>query len=249
MGVFFAILIAAELLRGVRFDRRVVAVVVAVAVAAAAANLSLLHRSWVGLTQFGELQPGGLAALEIARDEIDPRFLLTSENSGVDYLGELDAGSYLSAADEFGSPAYTEAELAGASEIARVAADQVFGAGLEIALGPPMARGGPPAPAPKPVGATVAEPAAPGCVRVALADQVPAVLSLPPGGVELRATADAAATLALHRYAETSFPVEVGALDRGETAGLAIPVDDSHRPWELSLSGRGEITACGTASG
>ena len=171
MGVFFVVLIGAELLRGVRLDPKVAAAVLAVSITAAVSNVALLHDNWNGLRPFGQLQPADLAALEIARDRIDPEFELTQENSGVDYLGELDAGSYLSAADEFGSPAFTEPELAGAPEYARVAADQVFAAGLDLRL----------APAPG--------DSATGCERVRLQEGVPAVVTLAPGGAEHQSAA------------------------------------------------------------
>ena len=89
-----------------------------------------------GLAGIAEKQRGGLAALELARAEVDPAFLLTEENSGVDYLGILDAGSYFSAIDAYGSPAYTADELAGASDRARMSADKVSAAALGIGLEP-----------------------------------------------------------------------------------------------------------------
>ena len=48
----------------------------------------------------------------------------------------LDAGSYFSAIDAHGSPAYTPDELAGASDRARMSADKVFAAALGIGLEP-----------------------------------------------------------------------------------------------------------------
>ena len=112
MGAIFVVLIAAELLRGAcdpapGGDRGAVAV----AALAALSNVPELHTAYKGLTGFGRLQPADLAALELTRDVVDPGFALTEQNSGVDYLGFVDAGSYLSAVDAFGSPAYTPEEL------------------------------------------------------------------------------------------------------------------------------------------
>ena len=67
--------------------RWILAVVLSVSVLAALANFSLLNQTAGGLAGIAEKQRGGLAALELARAEVDPAFLLTEENSGVDYLG------------------------------------------------------------------------------------------------------------------------------------------------------------------
>ena len=112
VGIVLIALVAAELLRGVRIGRLAVAAIVVVAAAAALANASRLRDAAHGLEGIAQQQRGGLAALELARDEVDPELELTEENSDVDYLGLLDAGAYLSAADEDGSPAYSPQELA-----------------------------------------------------------------------------------------------------------------------------------------
>ena len=226
MGAFFLVLIAAELLRGVRLDPRVGAGVLAVSVAAAISNLALLHDQWTSYRPFGQLQPAGLAALEIARDRIDPGFELTLENSGVDYLGELDAGPYWSAVDAFGSPAFTEAELSRAPEYARVAADQVFGAGFGLRLAQSSG------------GATTE------CERVNLVEDLPAVVTLARGGADIDAAPGASAKVDARRYAAKSFPLAVGTLGPGEEATLEIPTDDSDEPWELALTGAGRIDVC-----
>ena len=59
---------------------------------------------------------------------------LDRANSGFDYFTLLDAGSYLSASEKFGSPAYDQAELAAAPESGRAAADKVLGAALGLRL-------------------------------------------------------------------------------------------------------------------
>ena len=60
------------------------------------------------------------------------------------YVG-VEAGPYLAAADEFGSPAFTDEEIAAAPEPARFAADWCSH-GVEDHLHPELARGPPPAP-------------------------------------------------------------------------------------------------------
>ena len=89
-----------------------------------------------GLAGFAQQERGGLAALELARGQVSPDLELTEQNSGVDYLGLLDAGSYFSAIDAYGSPAYTPAELASAPEPARVSADMVSAAARHLRRAP-----------------------------------------------------------------------------------------------------------------
>ena len=145
-------------------------------------------------------------------------FVLTENNSGVDYLGVVDAGPYFSAIDDFGSPAYTPAELATSSEQSRVAADMVFAAALGVALEPSTG------PSPRP------------CMSVHVGPG-PEIVALPPGGVVLRAL-DGSPRVALRRYATDEFPIALGALAEGQATRLAIPTDRSRQPWQLSLVGR-----------
>ena len=89
----------------------------------------------------GVRERGGLAGLEISRDRVAPDLVLDPENS--DTGDAIDAGSYLSAVDAFGSPAYSSEQLVDAPEQARGAADRV----LVNALGISLAAAGGPAPA------------------------------------------------------------------------------------------------------
>jgi hypothetical protein len=226
MGAIFLILIAAELLRGVVIRRWVVPVVLLVSLLATLANFSLLRDTAHGLAEIALKEKGGLAALELTRGVVAPDFKLTEENSGVDYLGELDAGPYFSAIDAYGSPAYTPAELAGSDELARVAADTVFAAALGIELAP-------------------AEGDAAGvgpCTDVTVG-RGSQVIPLPPGGVELEPRSGSP-SVALRRYASEEFPVELGELRPGHPSRLAIPADLSAQPWQLALSGGGRVSVC-----
>ena len=141
VGAILLLLVAAELLRGMRIPRVGVIAALGVSALATLSNVSLLEDYSNALAGLAGQQRAGLAAVELARDPVDPGFLLTQENSDVDYLGELDAGSYISAVDSYGSPAYSPAELAAAAELSRAAADKVFAAalGLELAPGAPTA--------------------------------------------------------------------------------------------------------------
>jgi hypothetical protein len=223
VGAVLLILVAAELAKGVLVGRWAMVAALALAVAAALANFTILRNAAHGLEGIATQERGGLAALELARARVDPGLELTQENSGVDYLRFMDAGSYLSAVDAYGSPAYSPAELAAAPEIARVAADKVSGAALGIGLAPATG--------------------APGsrCLAADLSKR-PAVTTVPPAGLILRAD-NAGVHVGLHRYATTSFPL-ASTLDMGRPELLRIPPDRSSRPWTLQLAGRGRVRVC-----
>jgi hypothetical protein len=225
VGAIFTLLIAAELLRRTRIPRPAVIAALAISAVAALSNFSLLEEYGSGLAGLAAQQRGGLAALELARDRADPGFQLTMENSDVDYLGELDAGSYFSAVDGYGSPAYDPAQLVAASEPARIAADKVSAAALGITLEP--ASGGPPAGdclLARPAGAAIEG-------------------DLPPGGALLAVPPRVYANVDLRRYATASFPVKLGRL-RGATAALRIPPDRSSEPWQIGITATGPVRIC-----
>ena len=106
-------------------------IVLAASALAALANFSLLRQSANGLAGIAEQERGGLAALELARAEVAPDFVLTHNNSGVDYLGipltlaPTSRRSTTSARRPTRPPS-----LLAAPEVGLVAADMVFAAAL-----------------------------------------------------------------------------------------------------------------------
>jgi hypothetical protein len=243
VGGVFVLMIAANLAAGWRPGWRGVLATLAVGAAAAAANLATLHQSYRYLAGISEVVRGGLAGLEMA-DDVDPEFVLTPENSDFNYFTLVKAGPYLSAADKFGSPAYSETELASAPEGAREAADKVLAAALPVSLRP----GGVQPPSggarPRVVGPPNTQSSVQGsCVTVTgLADAAP-IIALPPGGAILRTGGGAPHPLSLRRFAAEGFPVSVGALHG--SASLVVPTDRSGRSWQLQIGGAGPVTACG----
>jgi hypothetical protein len=224
VGGVFVLMIAANLAAGWRPGWRGVLGALAVGVAAAAANLVTLHRSYQSLAGTSEVVRGGLAGLEIAADEVDSGFVLTPQNSDWNYFKLVSAGPYVSASEKFGSPAYTESELAMAPAGARVAADKVLAAALPITLKP------------------TAPPPGSGCTTVRGTGPAAPVLTLPPDGASLSAAHGAQASLGLRRYASSSFPVDLGPLTG--SARLEIPTDRSSRPWQLRIESVGPVTVC-----
>jgi hypothetical protein len=245
-GVAFVLLVAAELLRGVKLDRRLLAPALVVVAAAVGSNLLFLHEAYKSYLGSSEIVRGNLTAMEIARNTVDPAFFLEEEfaDTGFDHV---DAASYLSAVDAFGSPAYTIAELERSPEPVRFAADKVLLNALRIALEPaspsaaPAAAAKPASPGP----AGVAKVPARGCVAVPGGAESP-LLSLPPGGVAIAAGSRPVTDIQMRRFATGSqFPVDFQTgIGAGEALALPIPRDLSTVPWKMRLEG-GAATVCG----
>jgi hypothetical protein len=230
-GGAFVLLVAAELLRGVPLSRRLLPPAVAVVAAAVASNVLFMHEAYSSYLSSTEIVRGNLTALEIARNTVDPAFFLEEEfaDTGFDHI---DAGSYFSAVDAYGSPAYTIEELEASPEPARFAADKVLLNALRVQLEPV-----PPAALPA-KGCATAREAAP--------------LSLPPGGVVIAAGAQPVADIKMSRFAtpgEGGLPVDFQTgVAAGQATKLAIPRDLSTVPWKLQLEG-GAATVCALEAG
>jgi hypothetical protein len=241
------LLVAAGMLSGLKLDRRLLPpALIAVAVSLAGNGL-LIHQSYDFYLSTSQLIKGNLTAVEIARNTVEPGFYLEEEfaDTGFDHV---DAGSYLSAVDAFGSPAYTIDELQASPEPARFAADKVLLNALRVAL-EPAPRSAAPAASAKPAipdAAGVVEVPAGGCLAVPGGADAP-LLSLPPGGVVIGAGAQPVTDVKMKRFATDpgDFPVDFQAsVGPNGAAALPIPVDLSTVPWKMQLEG-GPATVCG----
>lgn len=219
VGGAFVLMIAAGLLSGLRLQRRLLIPALVVLAAAVLPNITFFHDAYESYRRTSQIESADLAALEITRPRVDPRFQIEEEDADTGYV-PVEADAYFAARDEDGSPAYDEAELAAAPEEARIPGDKVMAAalGLELTLGR--------------IGKN--------CHTVPI-DQGSEVLPLARGGAELRATAPM--QLALGRFSE-SFPVALGELSPGGWGELRVPTDLSPRPWQLQVSGKGHLTLC-----
>jgi hypothetical protein len=246
IGVIFVLLVAAELLRGVRLGPWTLATVFIVAAAAIAPNISYLHSAYQSYHQISQLEKADLGALDIARDTVPPTFVLSEDLAGTGYV-HIEAGPYFAAANEFGTPAYTPGELAEASPPARLAADRVlFGAlGMKLAV-VPAARFPKTMPTPLATGPEgAAQLPAGGCVTVPGGPESP-LLILPPGGVIMRAGKGGIENVELARFATEEFPIELAqGLEAGQVGEIAIPGDGSTVPWRMQLESRAQTTVCG----
>jgi hypothetical protein len=228
VGAVMILLIAAELARGARLPTRGVAIALGIAAASALSNASFLHNQYTAQRGASVVVRGNLAGLEIAADRVSPDFRLTPQNSGFQYFGQVDAGSFLSAADKFGSPGYGLDELPGAPDAAKAAADRVAAAadGVRLRPAPGQARG---------------------CRGVPLPSTGIQVATLGPSRSLIRNLGKAPVHAFLARYSAL-VSVDLGEIAPGSGVALAIPPDRSDVPWRLALMGPGRVSLCGAAA-
>lgn len=233
IGAVFVLLIAADLFQGARFRRPALIVGAVVAMAAVASNLVPLMEGKDFLDEQSTLTRADLGAIEVARRTVDPSFWLNPEVAGTPSLINVKAGPYLAVTDEFGSPAYTPAELTRAPNFGRRQADIVLAAALPITTEtrPSIARRtGPPQGACVDVSggarsASTGLPLSPGLTRI----------EIPPG---------ISAGLRLRRFAIGVYPVDLGDVPGDSTTWLEIPRDRSTRPWYLQVEATQTVTVC-----
>jgi hypothetical protein len=242
-GAIFVLMIAAELLRGVRVPRGAVGAAYVLGAAVILSNVFILRDAHTAYSNTSDVIEADLGALEIARDRIAAPFFLDPATAGTAYVPVTSSG-YLSAADAYGSPADNAAEIAAAPEPARVAADRVLaralGVSFEAASAIPPSSG----PAPRASGPPGVRARTDGsCVAV---DPPGAILQLTPGGATVEASQGAAVAVALRRFATDSYPIAVAPLGAGQAAVARIPSDRSDQPWTMALRSRGAVTVCGS---
>lgn len=246
MAAIFVLLIAAELLRGVRVGRRALVAVLALALLATVGNLAFLYRAFQTEREISEQSRGALAGLEISRASVDPEFWLGGKNSGVDDLRVVYARPYFAAIGEYGSPAYPQSELAEAPEPAREAADRVLWNALPGAVASGASR-----PAGHPPRLTGSQGRVVNtlgsCLAVAPGAAGRSTLALPPGGALLLLAPGEAGELGLSRYAERPFPI--GRVTGATPTIVRIPADRSTVPWRLELFTSSDFRICGIEAG
>ena len=222
----FVLLIAAELLRGVRPGGRALVAAACATAFAIGANLVFLSDSYKDLWKpRSQLIRADLTALEVG-GPLNPSFVLTGEVSRAPYF-DIGTRDYLSAVQAWGSPAYTQSELASAPEAARAEADKVLGAMLGLTL----RHGG---------------PVQGVCRNVNAAPTAWKEVPLAPGAVSVQPHGTTAAKVALGRFAD-ELPVDAGRVAPGSAATLSIPRDAAPPPWRIGVQGEGRVTLCGPA--
>jgi hypothetical protein len=243
VGGVLLLMVLAELASGIRLRRPMVLGVLGIGCLAAIANLVVLGHNDEKMSDWATRARGALAGFEIGGASADPGFIAGPYNTDIVSLNSLEVGLYLSAADAFGSPAYSAAELASAPEEARVAADQLLADAEELrlfALDRPPPPGGPP---PQVAGGTGTASSRGSCLTVTGTSGGSPTVDLPHPGVTVSGPPGSLEDVALRRFA-SSFPVRFQL--RG-TGVLLIRSDRSPRPWQLRVSGPGPTRICGIA--
>lgn len=219
VGAVFVLLILANLLRGVQLSRRATAILGVLILIALGPNLVVLHQGRDTLEVQSVLTRADTAAIEIARDHVDPDFQLSLELAGTTTLVDVVAEPYFEAIDDHGSPAYDEAELLAAPDYARRQADIILSQALPLST--TVTRG-------------AYQPSGGGnCIEVgsAAAGGIP----IGPGGTRIEVPPGPPAELSLRRFATGEFPVTTADAPGGSLMVLKVPRDLSPRPWHLKL--------------
>ncbi|MDX6627510.1 MAG: hypothetical protein QOE56_2499 [Solirubrobacterales bacterium] len=245
IGVVFIVLILAELFRGVRLSGRAIMIVAGIAAIALVSNLLPLKDGLATVEQQSELARGELAAIEIARDSVEPAFALTPEIAATATLTPIDAGSYLAAVDEHGSPAAPLAELPSLSPGVRKQIDVVLVNALPVELlleAEDLARrsSGLPPQTENPPGVRTQG----SCLEVSPGAAAEGLGMTLQGSTSVRVDPGPKPELGIWRYGEE--PALENPLEAGSTSLLRIPADRSTAPWHALLTGEQAMAVCTT---
>lgn len=225
-GAVFVLLVAAETLRGVASARLTTAIVIVVLVALPANIGQLLdEREHDTLHADAGVSRTEFAMIELARDHVDPSYVVSSDPrvsaAGGNLFIGLPAGAYLDSAERNGSLAYSLPELRRQPEKRRRLADVALVGALDLAL----------------------QPASPGgnerrhCVTAAPAGASTAKLKLPSGRALLLARGPRSILVAVRRFASTGSGVAIANLQPGGWVSLTVPPDAAPDPWHVVLGG------------
>lgn len=240
-GAIFVLLTAAALTSHLRAGPVARAVAIGAAALSLGTNFAALHEDADFFRERGEHNRAALAAVEIARDTVDPELMVEPLGARLDpaspllYSGAvrdlqadalISAGSYLEAARDLGSAAFTEADLRSAGPAARDYADRALAIALEIRPAPFAGR------------------LPGGCARGTGAPGDPAIVDLRPAGeLVVKAGAGAGAVVGLSRFGE-GFAARLEPLPAGAAARIALPEDRSAVPWRARVLSEGGVVAC-----
>ena len=232
MGAVLVLLLLANLLQGVRFGRRAIVTIGALTVAAVAVNLVVLRDGRDAFEQQSVLTQANLGAIEIAHRTVDPKFSLTPEIAGTTTLIDVQAAKYFPAVREYGSPAYTPSQLAGAPDYGRRQADIVLSHALPIST---LTRLG------------AYDPTDPGenCVALPAGNASPASeVRLSPGLTRIELAPGPQASFSLRRFATGEYPVVTEGAPGDSVTLLRVPRDDAPQPWRLHVEASQRARVC-----
>ena len=228
-GAVFTLLVAADLLKGVRCGRPALWAGAAVTAAAAIANLAPLREGKDFFREQAVLTKADTGALEIARRSVDPGFELTPEIAGTPSLIDIFAHEYFPMESEYGSPAYSPEALLSAPPQGRRQADVVLAYALPVELA---------------VEEDAALPAGSGPCTVVAAGGRPRAVRLAPGVTRVAFAAGPDTALGLRRFSRDEYALNTKGIPGASVAVLRIPADRSPRPWVLRVEAAGGARVC-----
>ena len=221
------ILLAAELMRGVRIGRAGLTFVAAATVLVVASNLSVMRRGYDFMRVESQTAQVDLGALELAGPAAPPGLQFTSSVAHDPYLTGVTAGRYFAERSAHGSPRfYSSQQIASSAVSQRQAADSVLITAYGITARPvPVKRSDS------------------GCVRLAagIAQAGPPLL-LSLGGTVIKNLTNIPLVIGVSHFAPSQRPVYIGFLAGHATARVAIPMDSANIQWRLSLWTGGRAT-------
>jgi hypothetical protein len=231
IGGVLVLLLLANLLQGVRFGKRALIVGACVTVAAVATNTVVLRDGRDVLMQQSVLTRADLAAIEIAKRTVDPSFSLSSDVAGTTTLVDVQVAKYLPAVREYGSPAYSPAELVAAPEAGRRQADVVLARALPIStvtnLDAYSPNGG-----------------GENCIDLAAGGAAKPEVPVSAGLTRIELAPGPHAGFALRRFAVAEHPVTTEGAPGGSVTLLRIPRDTSRRLWQLQVDAAQSARVC-----
>jgi hypothetical protein len=228
VGAVFLLMILANLLRGAQPSRRVIALLGVLTLIALGPNLVVLVQGRDTLNEQAVLTQADTAAIEIARDRVDPAFQLSPELAGTTTLVDVVAGPYFEAVEEHGSPAYTEAELLAAPEYGRRQADIILSQALPLST----------------VVTRDAYGSEGGRSCVDAGSGAAAGIPLRPGPTRIEVPPGPEAALSLRRFATSEFPVTTAGAPGGSAMVLRVPRDLARQPWRLRVEAAQGARVC-----
>jgi hypothetical protein len=229
LSAVLILLLVAALLRGTRISRTWLIVGAVGTALAIGPNLVVLHDGREYFANETIITRSDTAALEIARKTVPPEFSFGPEIAGTGALIDIEAYKYFEATEEFGSPAYSQAELEGAQPQGRRQADILLSHALPISS------------------ATEVGAAGNGqeCTAAGGASGAPEV-QLAGEEVRIEVPAGTEATPHLRRFSdEGEFPVNLTPIPAESVMVLHIPADESSRPWFLHVQSSRQVQVCG----
>ncbi len=215
------ILLAAELLRGIRIGRAGLAVLSAACVLIVASNLLVMRHGFDFMRVESQTAEVDLGALELLGHAAPPGLTLTTSVGDDPYLSGVTAGRYFAQTRSHGSPPVSSAQrIASSASRLRQAADSVLVAGYGIAARPAL------------TGHSDR-----GCVRLpAGIAQAGPPFALSPRGAVVRNLTSVPLVIGVSHFAPSQRPTYIAFLGGRGSTRVGIPIASANVRWRLSVT-------------